>query len=85
MVASFLEAASVDYGKTLSGLVESYYKVVEHGRRIAVPVAFESSGEAASVMKDVYMEFELVRFQVSFDRFGQAGGCLVTALLSVYD
>ena len=85
MVTPLLDFSSIDHRKPLSGLVESYYKVVEHGRRIAVPVAFESSGEAASVMKDVYVELELVRLQMGFDAFGQTRGRIVSAFLSLCD
>ena len=85
MVASFLEFTSINYCKPLSGLVESYNEVIEHGRGFNVPVAFQSEREAASVMEDIYMEFELLRSQVGFDSIGQARGRLVAASFSLCD
>jgi hypothetical protein len=85
MVAPFLEFTSIDHRKPLSGLIESYDEVVEHGRRITVSAASQSTSEATSVMEDIYVELELVRFEMRFDAFGQTRGRLVSAFLSLCD
>lgn len=83
MVTPLLDFSSIDHRKPLSGLVESYDKVVEHRRRFPVSAASQSSYEATSVMKDVYVELELVRLQMGFDAFGQTRGRIVSAFLSL--
>ena len=85
MVASFLEFTSIDHRKPLSGLVEPYDEVVEHVRRFAVSTASQSGREATSVVEDIYVELELVGFEMCFDTFGQASGCIVSAFLSLCD
>ena len=85
MVAPLFEFTGIDHCKPFCSLVEPYDEVVEHGCRFAVSGAFQRGYKTTSVMEDIYVELELVVFQMGFDTLGQTRGCLVSAFLSFCD
>jgi len=85
VITSFLELTSVDHRKPLTGLIESYDEIIEHGRRVSVSGPFQGIYEATSVVEDVNVELELVRIQVRFDAPSQERGRFVSAFLSLCD